>query len=327
MKLAVFGRGQLCADMLQLLAGLPGCEVACVITVADGAPCGEVVAQKALEMRVPFFQVNEADFDALSKRLRDSDCDLAVSLLWPRIVPEAVVKSTRMGVLNFHGGALPRYRGNACANWAILNGEQEVGATVHLMEPGRGDSGEILCQRLIPIGDSTYIGELIDELQAVGRELILEAVLGLKDGTARPIPQDESKAFYCFPRLPRDGEIDWRMPGRSIHMLIRASGAPYPGAYSYFVDHLSQKLHKLTIWRAEIYKPEMAFAAVPGHLLKIDGKKDWVISCGDGLCIYPSEISIDGKPCSMVEHFKSIRQRLGVDTASLHAMIVAGQDN
>ncbi|MCK5777538.1 MAG: methionyl-tRNA formyltransferase [Rhodospirillales bacterium] len=321
MKVAVFGRGQICADVVAMLAGLPGCELTCVIALSSDDSCSDDIINAASKVPVQAYQVRVDDYDMLSKHLRDADCDLAVSLLWPRILPAPVVEASRRGVLNFHGGALPRYRGNACANWAILNGETEAGVTVHLMEPGRADAGDIVCQRALPIDDATYIGDLIDKLQAAGREMIIEAVAGLKDGTITPFPQDEAKAFYCFPRLPRDGEIDWHMPAREIHKLIRASSTPYPGAYSYFIDHFSNKLQKLTIWRADIYKPEMAYAAVPGHLLKIDGMEEWLISCGDGLCIRPLEISIDEMACTMAERFKTIRQRLGVDAASLHSLM------
>jgi hypothetical protein len=173
----------------------------------------------------------------------------------------------------------------------------------------------------VEIGPDAYIGDLISDLEEKGRRLVLQSVEAFRTGTAVLTPQDEEQASYCYPRIPRDGEIDWSQPAEMVRRLVRAAGRPYPGAYSWYGDHRGGgAVCKLTIWRARVEPhPLNEYYAVPGHVLRLDGGAKWGIVCGDKQLLIPEEVEIDGRPADTHKLFKTVRQRLGLDHSGLAA--------
>jgi len=313
-KVLFLGRGRLGYLTLGRLLEA-GYEIPIIVTCDHSPEVGsspEEFRALAEAHRIEYYHTNDINTAEWVSRLSACRAEIGVALLWLYTIQEPIVKTTKFGLLNYHGGDLPRYRGNACANWAILKGEKQIGMAVHLMDPGRLDSGPIIVKDYLSIDENSYIGEITDEVTRRGPELILRAIRAFEDGSAQPLRQNENEALYCYPRLPRDGEIDWQRSADEIFALIRAAGRPYPGAYTYYRAKSQMPLRKMTIWKAHIEAHHIDFLARPGHLLKLmDGQK-WGVATGDKRLIVLDEIEIDGQPVEACRHFKSVRIRLGL---------------
>jgi methionyl-tRNA formyltransferase len=323
-KVGFIGRGRLGANVFRRLLEDPHVQVPVAITCAATAEVEDTsieIETLAQKHGVPYFETNNINKPEWPNLLRSYELDLVVAMLWLHTINDAVISTARLGFINSHGGHLPKYRGNACANWAILNGEPHIGTSVHLMTPGSLDDGPVLCQEIVPIDANTYVGELIGELEGRGERLVIDAVEALRTGTAKPARQDPDHASYCYPRLPRDGEIDWNEKAVAVHALVRAAGRPYPGAYCWFQDHRAGGIiRKMTIWRARVEKhglPE--YYAVPGHLLRLESGAKYAVACGDASLLVLEEIAIDGESADAGGYFRTVRQRLGLDVASVTA--------
>ena len=323
-KVGFLGRARLGLDVLEGLLSNPNVQVPVIICCGATPEVEDTSARMerlAAEHGIDFFTTNQINRPEWQARLASYDLDLAVAMLWLHTINDDIIRTARLGFINCHGGHLPKYRGNACANWAILNGEPFIGTSAHLMAPGVLDNGPVILQDGVPIGPDTYIGELVAALEVKGRDLVLRSVEAFRTGSAVPIPQDETEASYCYPRIPRDGEIAWTENAQKIRRLVRAAGRPYPGAYSWFMDHRSGgTIRKMTIWRAHVERhPLNEYHAVPGHLLRLDGGAKWGVVCGDKELLILDEIDIDGEPVAASAFFKTVRQRLGLDHGLLAA--------
>ncbi len=159
----------------------------------------------------------------------DLGLDAAVVVAYGLILPAGILSAPRLGCLNLHASLLPRWRGAAPIQRAIMAGDRETGATVMLMDEGL-DTGPILLQEPVPIGPRTTAGELHDLLAARGAPLVLEALAGLAAGTLRPRPQPEEGATYAPKLERRETRLDWSRPAGELERLVRAC-APAPGAW------------------------------------------------------------------------------------------------
>ena len=318
------GRARLGLDVLEGLLANPNVRVPVIVCCGATPEVEDTSARMralAAERGIDYFETNRINRPEWRERLAGYELDLAVAMLWLHTIDESIIATARLGFINCHGGHLPKYRGNACANWAILNGEPYIGTSAHLMAPGVLDNGPVILQDGVAIGDDSYIGDLIGELEEKGKRLVLASVEAFRTGTAAPIPQDEEEASYCYPRIPRDGEIDWRGDADAVRRLVRAAGRPYPGAYSWFMDHrVKGRIRKLTIWRGHVERhPLNEYYAVPGHVLRLDGGAKWGIVCGDRKLLILDEIAIDGVATEPRAFFKTVRQRMGLDHGLLAA--------
>ncbi|GJM05138.1 MAG: formyl transferase [marine bacterium B5-7] len=208
-----------------------------------------------------------------------SECgaEIIISLNWPVIFTAQHLATFPFGIINAHCGDLPRYRGNACPNWAIINGEAEVVLTFHRMSEGL-DSGPWYKKIAFPLGPEIYIGDVYDFLSMQIPKGFASLLDDIASGRAEAIEQtrNPSSALRCYPRLPEDGQVDWSQNVETVHRLVRASSRPFHGAFCHFADGT-----RITIWRAYPFKHEEPFCAIPGQvLLRIEG--DPVIACGMG---------------------------------------------
>jgi methionyl-tRNA formyltransferase len=323
-KVGFLGRARLGLDVLEGLLANPNLHVPVIISCGATPEVEDTAARMeaiAAERGIDYFATNHINKPEWEERLASYGLDLAVAMLWLHTINDRIIGTARLGFINCHGGHLPKYRGNACANWAILNGEPYIGTSAHLMAPGILDNGPVILQDHVEIGPDSYIGDLIGALEEKGRRLVLESVERFRAGTATLTPQDEAHASYCYPRIPRDGEIDWHAPGEMIYRLVRAAGRPYPGAYSWFMDHRAGgTIRKLTIWRAHLEPHALnEFYAMPGHLLRLERGRKWAIVCGDRMLLVLDEIEVDGAQVEPSGYFKTVRQRMGLD----HGLIAA----
>jgi len=210
-----------------------------------------------------------------------------------------------MGILNAHGGDLPRYRGNACQAWAIINGEDKVGLCIHKMIGGELDSGDIIARDFLKINIETKVGDIWNWMKKEIPILFLNAIESLEKNPKFIIEEQDKNiknAHRCYPRLPEDGKINWRDSSETIIRLINASNKPYPGAFCNYDDQ------KLIIWNASIKNDNEVFNAIPGQITNIS--KGYIeVATGDGkikinLIEYKSEVITPDKI------IKSIRRRL-----------------
>jgi len=227
----------------------------------------------AREMGVPFYC--DTRISQRAAELRNLDADIAISVNWLTILSEDVLSIFRFGVLNAHAGDLPRYRGNACPNWAILNFENQIGLTVHRMT-GDLDSGPVAAKAHFPIGESTYIGDVYEWMDGAIPQLFgdaLERILthGMVDQDGNIVP------LRTFPRRPEDARIHWASRTRDILALIRASSHPFAGAYAFL-----EAREMVRIFRARPYVPGYRFMAVPGQVCLRNGENP-VIATVDGM--------------------------------------------
>lgn len=221
---------------------------------------------------IPF--INDA---RLSKRRDELAADVCLSMNWPSVLPQAFLDHFPLGVLNAHAGDLPRYRGNATLNWAILRGEPRAWLSIHRMVPEL-DAGPIALKVSRPIEADTDITELYAWLAEAIPDSFLRVVEQLDAGTAVFEPQSESVTpFRAFPRRPEDSRIDWSAPRDQILRLVRASSRPFSGALTTL-----EGTREVAVFRAAAFEPGYEFAAVPGQVC-FANEGNPVIATGDGL--------------------------------------------
>ena len=199
--------------------------------------------------------------------LREADADAMVVAAYGVILPQAVLDIPRQGCLNIHASLLPRWRGAAPVQRAILAGDDRTGVCIMRMEAGL-DTGPVLLRRALPIGDRVTAGELTAHLASLGAEAIVEALHRL--GELRPEPQDEAGATYAAKIAKSEARIDWNRPAAELARLVRAFN-PSPGAETNVGDLV------LKIWTAET----AAAAGRPGEVVAADGT-GIVVACGHG---------------------------------------------
>jgi methionyl-tRNA formyltransferase len=159
--------------------------------------------------------------------------DFVFSFYYRQLLPDILLAAPRMGALNMHGSLLPRFRGRAPVNWAVLRGATETGATLHYMV-SRPDAGDIVDQCAVPIRENDTAHAVFLRVADAAQTVLQRSLPLLVDGTATRIPQDLSKGEYCGRRSPEDGRIDWSRSAREIHDLVRAVAPPFPGAFADF---------------------------------------------------------------------------------------------
>jgi methionyl-tRNA formyltransferase len=202
--------------------------------------------------------------------------DLIFSFYYRRIIPTPVLAAAKRGAFNMHGSLLPRYRGKAPVNWAVLHGERETGVTLHHMT-ARADAGDIVDREAVPIGPDDTAYDVMRRLVPAARCLLDRQLAALKAGTAPRQPQDEALASKFGGRRPEDGRIDWAQPAARIVNLVRAVARPYPGAFS------ERRGRRLMVWKAQAVdaasgRPGEVISAVPLRVRAGEGAVELVES-------------------------------------------------
>ncbi len=305
MKIAVIGRTEILIDTAQLLIE-HGHRIVCVITAKEAPEylsTREDFARLAEELGVPFSSTPR--ITEQQRILENSQADIAVSTNYVGIIPARITDLFPCGILNAHGGDLPRYRGNACLAWAILNGEERIGLGIHKMIGGELDSGDIIARDYLPIDYNTKVTQAWDWVRERVPTLMLEAV-ELLSGDPSYVLEHQSKdpadALRCYPRRPEDGRIDWQQPALNVLRLINASNKPYAGAFCEFEGK------KMIIWDAELVDDNENFCAIPGQITLVGNGFVEVACRNEKLRI--KEIEIGTQLSSPDLHIKSIRKRL-----------------
>jgi methionyl-tRNA formyltransferase len=212
--------------------------------------------------------------------------DFIFSFYYRRMLPAAVLASARRAALNMHGSLLPKYRGRAPVNWAVLNGETETGASLHLMV-ARPDAGPLIDQQAVPIGPDDTAFEVAQRVADAAVTVLRRSLPKLIDGSAVARPLDLAAGSYFGGRKPSDGEFQWDWPAARIHNLVRAVAPPFPGAFA----RLGEALVRVHATR------RLAPAARPAGApcLHADGAR-LIAECGDGERLELLEAFLDERP-------------------------------
>lgn len=228
------------------------------------------VARLGAELDLPVYAPEDVNHPLWVDRIRALQPDVIFSFYYRHMLSDEILSLAPQGGFNLHGSLLPRYRGRAPVNWALVNGETETGATLHKMVK-RPDAGDIVGQQKVTIADSDTALTLHKKVLEAAQNVLKEQLPKLKNGTATFTKQDESQASYFGRRTPADGEILWHKPAKEINNLVRAVTEPYPGAFSY----LGQR--KLIVWRSRVLDTQ--HDKQPGTVLSTS---PLVIACGEG---------------------------------------------
>jgi methionyl-tRNA formyltransferase len=241
------------------------------------------VKQFALEHGLPIAQPEKLKSPEFFAQIQAWQPDLQIVVAF-RMLPESIWSFPPMGTLNVHGSLLPKYRGAAPINWAIINGEKETGVTTFRLQHAI-DTGDILLQERIPITPNMTAGELHDIMMEVGAQTLVTTLNGLIANTIQAKPQEEAQAILHAPKIfTKDCQIDWHQPVAQIHNLIRGL-APFPGAITK-VDGKLVKLFSTSIVQENPKESVGSFVT--------DGKTYARFACMDGY-IQLNDIQWEGK--------------------------------
>lgn len=250
------------------------------------------VKEYSLSVGLPVFQpAKMRDGEALGI-LRELEPELIVVAAYGKILPPEILELPRLGCVNVHSSLLPKYRGAAPINWAILNGEDETGVTIMYMAEGL-DTGDILAQRSTPIDINENAAELFSRLADLGAELLIEVLEQLDRGTAAAVPQDDNLSCYA-PMLSKElSPMDWAKTARQLHDQVRGL-YPWPAATA-ILDTVRCKIVRTGL-------PGEHSGQAPGTVLQAD-KRGLRISCGDGEVLEILELQPDGKKAMAASAF------------------------
>ena len=255
-------------------------RVVAVVTHADDPAEGdwfESVADIARMHRLPLWVPPSPNLPGLEETLRALEPDLILSVWYRRLLGAPLLALPRIAALNLHGSLLPKYRGRAPVNWALVNGESLTGVTLHHMTT-EADAGDIVAREPLDIDPEDTAAALYRRMVKVGVDLLLDVYPAVLTGTAERRPQDHAQATVFPRRRPEDGRVQWSWPARRIANMIRAVTHPFPGA---FVGDGESRLH---LWAGSILS-DSALVAAPGTLLEVRPAEGVAVSTGQGVVL------------------------------------------
>ena len=313
MRFAVLGRTRALHDSV-IAAVEAGHEPALIGTSAAAPEYGvgpEDFAALAARFGCPFFDDVRINSESVLQLAASSGAEVALSMNWLTLIRAPMLSVFPRGIVNVHMGDLPRYRGNACPNWAILAGEPEVVLSMHRMVEEL-DAGPILLQRSFDLTGGASITDVYAFLESSLPSMSVELLNGLEAGLLRERPQDPAiTPLRCHPRRPEDALLRWGRPAEALLRLVRASARPFAGAYCDFRDD-ADRIRRLTVWEAHVESPDGDVLAVPGQLVRT-ATGAWGAVCGDDRYLVLDQVEVDGVAVATRDAFVSTKLRLGLD--------------
>lgn len=249
------------------------------------------VKECAIKHNIDVYQPIKVRDPEFVEILRGMDPEVIVVVAFGQIIPKSVLEMPKYGCVNVHASLLPKYRGAAPIQWAVINGDEVTGVTTMLMDEGI-DTGDILMVREYKVESKETGGSLFDKLEKIGAELLVETLEGLLAGNLIPVPQGEN--FTHVGKLEKTtGVIDFNKSAVEIERLIRGLN-PWPSAYTSFNGKT------LKIWDADIDDCDCSMHA-PGTIYKVDKKHIYVSTAKGGLIL--NEVQLEGKKRMDTEAF------------------------
>ncbi len=295
MKVIFMGTPDFAVGTLKELAA-SGHEVVLAVTQPD-KPKGRgkavqytPVKEAAMELGIPVYQPRKIREPECVEYLRTVPADVIVVVAFGQILPREILEMPRYGCINVHASLLPKYRGAAPIQWAVIDGEKESGVTTMQMDEGL-DTGDMMLRCVVPLSKDETGGSLFDKLSGKGAKLLVETLQAVENGTVTYEKQDSSRSTYAKMIHKDLGCIDWTMEAAAIERLVRGLN-PWPSAYT----KLNGKT--LKIWKADILETE---TGTPGEIVSVT--KDAVaVGTGKGLLVL-KEIQLEGKKRMETEAF------------------------
>lgn len=297
-RIVFMGTPSFAVPSLEALIHYGGVEVAAVVTQPDrpkgrglaiSPPPIKVLAEQA---KIPVLQPEKIRTENFLGGMRKLSPQVIIVVAYGKILPPELLAIPPRGAINVHASLLPKYRGAAPIQWALINGEETTGVTIMQLDEGM-DTGPILLMEEIKIEPTDTAGTLHDRLAGLGARALIKTLDGLQKGTIIPRPQPKTGVSYAPMLKKEDGRIDWRQPAEKISNLIRGLD-PWPGSYSYWRGKL-----------CHLYKPRLFEGAekkAPGEIIQADDSGLLVATGRDYILI--TEIKIEGSRRMAVADFR-----------------------
>ncbi|MDD5155036.1 MAG: methionyl-tRNA formyltransferase [Candidatus Omnitrophica bacterium] len=296
MNIVFLGSAKFAVLPLKLLLGTHH-DISCVVTQPDRRKgrglsiAATPVKTLALEAGLKLYQPRDINAPESIKTLKGLEPDLLVVIAYGQILSQAALNIPRIFSVNLHASLLPKYRGAAPINWAVIKGEPVSGVTVIKMSP-RMDAGPMIMQDKADIGGTDTSVTLEEKLSDKGAHLILQSLKAIESGNYKLTPQDEKEVILAPKLKKQDGLIRWDEPAQDICNLIKGC-IPWPGAFTYYDNKL-----------LKIYKGRVARISghyIPGEIVKVHKEGISVFTGKDGLLI--EELQIEGKRRMQADEF------------------------
>lgn len=294
LRIIFMGTPDFAASNLQALLAGPD-NIVAVVTQPDkpkgrgkklSPPPVKVLAE---EENIPVLQPTKIRTDEFRDELAAYQPDLIVVVAYGRILPKSLLELPPLGCINLHGSILPRHRGAAPIQWAVIAGDKEVGVTVIQMDEGM-DTGDILLKSTIQSAPGETAGTLFKRLAKLGTTALLDAIKGLKTGTIEPETQDHSQATEAPMLKKDDGLVDWNKTADEIECLIRGLD-PWPNAFSFINGK------RIKFFVPEVYHQDSGL--LPGTVVR--ATKDGLLVAAATNCVLIKEVQLEGKKRMPVE--------------------------
>jgi methionyl-tRNA formyltransferase len=300
MRIVFCGTPQFAVPALKHLLAQPDFQIIAAITQPD-RPRGRghqvsfsPVKEAAVGVGIPVYQPEKIRAPEAQELLQKLAPDVIVIIAYGQIIPARLLPIPKLGWINLHASLLPKYRGAAPINWAIVNGETKTGATSMRIDAGM-DTGEILLQREMEIGTAETAPELAARMSELGAPLMVETLRGLAAGTIIPRRQAHEHASSAPMLKKEDGRVDWSRPAQEIFNRIRGF-APWPGAYTGFRGQICH------IWGEPASNdlgeqgPASGKATIPGSLvIPKSGQKEVLVHCGSATYLRLLSVKLGGR--------------------------------
>jgi methionyl-tRNA formyltransferase len=296
-RIVFCGTPQFAVPTLKHLLANPEFEVLAVFSQPD-RPRGRghelsfsPVKEVALAANLPVHQPEKIRSPEAQELLQTLAPNAIVIIAYGQIIPARLLTIPKLGWINLHAGLLPKYRGAAPINWAVVNGETRTGATTMRIDAGV-DTGDILLQREIDIGPAETAPELTVRLSELGAPLMAETLRGLAAGTIAPRPQDHAKASHAPMLKKEDGRIDWNRPAQVIYNRMRGF-EPWPGAYTVFRGQTCHLFGEPVSKEESLRLHPEATTAPEGTLSP--GGNSLFVSCGNATVLRLLAVKLEGR--------------------------------
>ncbi len=279
LKTIFFGTAELACASLTALARNSRYQLAAVVTQPDKAKGRDLKIQptpvkaEALKLGLPVLQPMKARAPEFVAELVSRGPDIIIVAAYGQILPQSILDLPRLGCLNVHTSLLPKYRGAAPIQWAILNGDAESGVTIMKMDAGL-DTGDILTQSRTPITETDNAQTLHDRLAGMGAELLLSTIPDYAEGKITGQRQPSEGFSYARKITKEDGRLDWSQPARTLWNRVRGL-TPWPGAFALLSGEGKQTM--LKIWDADVVD---AAGGSQGEVLRAD-REGVIVACGE----------------------------------------------
>ena len=274
-----------------------GHEILCAVSQPD-KPQGRhavtvptPVRKEAERLGIPVLQPVKATDPSFLEKIREMAPDAVVVAAYGKILRKAFLDIPKYGCINIHASLLPKYRGSAPIQQAVINGDEKTGITIMKLDEGM-DTGGILLQKEVTIDPKETGGSLFEKLSLIGGPLCDEALRALENGTLTPKAQDESLATMVPPLTKETGEMNFEKEAAELERLVRGL-SPWPGTYTR-VNGKLLKIHKVSVC-------EESFGEVPGTFLP--GNSELIVVCGKGTALRITELQMEGKKRMSAEEF------------------------